>query len=82
MATAHLAPVEEYLSTFEPDAEYVAGRIVHRSAPRKPHSKMQGLLFRRLYDLAHPLGYEVWIEQRICTDPDPAHYRFRTCASP
>ena len=45
MATAHLVNVEEYLhSVFEPDAEYVEGRIVRRAVPQKPHSKMQGYL--------------------------------------
>ena len=32
MSTIHLVNLEEYLhSTFEPDAEYVEGRIVRRS---------------------------------------------------
>lgn len=76
MATTHLVSVEEYLhSSFEPDAEYVEGRIVPRSVPQKPHSKMQGYLDRTLYRAAHPLGYEVWVEQRVRTQPDPAHYR-------
>ncbi len=76
MATTHLLSVEEYVhSTFEPDAEYVEGRIVPRSVPQKPHSKMQGYLDRTLYQVAHPLGYEVWVEQRIRTRLDPAHYR-------
>ena len=76
MATTHLVSVEEYLrSAYEPDAEYVEGRILLRSVPQKPHSKMQGYLDRTLYALAHPLGYEVWVEQRLRTQPDPAHYR-------
>jgi Uma2 family endonuclease len=76
MAATHLVSVEEYLhSVYEPDAEYVEGRILHRSVPEKPHSKMQSYLDRTLYDVAHPLGYEVWVEQRLRTQPDPAHYR-------
>ena len=76
MATAELVSVEEYLhSTFEPDAEYVEGRIIPRSVPQKSHSKMQGYLDRTLYQVAHPLGYDVWMEQRLRTQPDPAHYR-------
>jgi Uma2 family endonuclease len=71
-----VATVEEYLrSTFEPDAEFVEGRIVRRSVPQKPHSKMQSFLDRTLYEVAHPLGYEVWVEQRLRTQADPAHYR-------
>ncbi|MGH9583023.1 MAG: Uma2 family endonuclease [Bryobacteraceae bacterium] len=76
MATTHLVSVGEYLhSTYEPDAEYVEGRIVHRSLPKKPHSKVQSYLIRTLYDLGHPLGFEVWPEQRIRTHLDPARYR-------
>jgi Uma2 family endonuclease len=76
MATTHLVSVEEYLhSTYEPDAEYVEGRVLQRSVPQKPHSKMQSYLDRALYALAHPLGYEVWVEQRLRTQPNPAHYR-------
>jgi Uma2 family endonuclease len=76
MAITELVSVEEYLhSTFEHDAEYLEGRIVARSAPEKPHSKTQGYLCRTLYQVAHPLGYEVWVEQRIHTQPAPARYR-------
>jgi Uma2 family endonuclease len=76
MATTHLISVEEYLhSTFEPDAEYVEGRIVQRSMPKKPHSKIQSYLDRTLYEKGHTLGYEVWVEQRVRTRRDPARYR-------
>jgi Uma2 family endonuclease len=76
MATTQLVRVEEYLhSTFETDAEYVDGRIVARPMPEKPHSKMQGYLLRTLYEIAHPLGFEIWVEQRIRTKSNPASYR-------
>ena len=76
MATTQLVSAGEYLhSNFEPDAEYVDGKIVHRSLPQKTHSKMQGFLDRTLYTMAHPLGYEVWVEQRLQTKSDPARYR-------
>jgi Uma2 family endonuclease len=76
MAITELVSVEEYLhSTFEHDAEYVEGRIVPRSIPQKPHSKMQVYLVRMFYQVAHPLGYEVWTEQRIRTQRTPARYR-------
>ena len=76
MGTTHLVSVEEYLhSVYEPDAEYIEGRISPRSVPQKPHSKMQGYLDRTLYGVAHPLGYEVWVEQRLRTQPNPARYR-------
>jgi Uma2 family endonuclease len=76
MATSQLVSVEEYLhSTFETDAEYVDGKIVNRSAPLKPHSKMQGYLVRALYEIGHPNGYKTWVEQRIRTKSNPARYR-------
>jgi len=76
MATTHLIGVEEYLhSTFEPDAEYVEGRIVRRSVPQKTHSKLQTYLVRALYEMGHPLGCEVWVEQRVRTRRDPARFR-------
>jgi Uma2 family endonuclease len=76
MAATHLISVEEYLhSTYEPDAEYVEGRIVQRALPQKTHSKLQTYLVRTLYEMGHPLGCEVWVEQRIRTKRDPARYR-------
>jgi Uma2 family endonuclease len=76
MATTELVSVEEYRhATFEYDAEYVDGRIVPRSMPQKLHSKIQSYLDRTLYQIAHPLGYEVWPEQRIRTQSNPARYR-------
>ncbi len=76
MATTHLISASEYLrSSFEPDAEYVEGRIVQRAAPQKTHSKMQTFLTRTLCAIGEPLGYEVWVEQRLRTKADPARYR-------
>ena len=76
MATTEMVSVEEYLhSSFEHDAEYVEGRIVPRSMPQKPHSKMQRYLLRMLCPAGDPLGYEVWPEQRIRTQRTPARYR-------
>ena len=62
-------------STYEPDAEYVEGRIVPRPMPKKPHSKVQKVVIRTLCDVGEPLGYEVWPEQRIRTQADPPRYR-------
>src|SRR3989442_10695364 len=76
MATTPLVHVDEYLrSSFEPDAEYVAGRIVLRAMPQKPHSRMQGYLNWSLYEVARPLGFRVWPEQRIRTKSNPPHFR-------
>ena len=76
MAATPLLHLDEYLrSSYEPDAEYVAGRVIPRATPQKPHSRMQGFLVRKVYDLEDPLGFEVWPEQRIQTRMMPRHYR-------
>lgn len=76
MATTQLVSVEEYLhSTYEPDAEYVEGRIVPRALPKRPHSEIQTYLSHTLYEPARALGCKVWAEQRIRTRSDPPRYR-------
>ena len=76
MTTVQPVSVEEYLHTsFEYDAEYVEGKIVYRSLPQKPHSKLQTWFARTLFDAAHPFGFEVWVEQRIRTRLEPRKYR-------
>ena len=71
-----LTGAEEYLHTsIEHDAEYVEERIVYRSDPKEPHSKMQGFLYRTLYRIGQSRGYQVWPEQRIRTQANPARYR-------
>ena len=76
MASTHLVDVEEYLhSTFEHDAEYVEGRVVPRSSPKKPHSKMQTFLTKELCNQAESSGYQVWVEQRIRTQESRPRYR-------
>jgi Uma2 family endonuclease len=76
MAATHLIGAEEYLhSTFEHDAEYVEGRIVHRSGPQRPHRKMQSYLNSMLYAIARPPGYRVRVEQRLGAKSKPPHYR-------
>ncbi len=76
MISTELVSVEEYLhSVYEPDAEYVEGRIVPRAMPLKPHSKMQSYLVGTFFILGPSGGYQVWPEQRLRTQADPAHYR-------
>lgn len=66
MAATHLISIEEYLSSdYEPDADYVDGRIEERSLVETDHSKLQG----RLYFLI-ALHQEDWhllalLEQRV-----------------
>jgi Uma2 family endonuclease len=71
-----LVSVEEYLHTsFEYDAEYVEGKIVHRSLPQLNHSEMQGNLYSALREECRSRGYKVWPELRIRTRRDPARFR-------
>jgi Uma2 family endonuclease len=45
MSTAVVVPVEEYLSTsYEPDREYVDGRLVERNVGEYDHSRLQYLI--------------------------------------
>ncbi|MCU1261909.1 MAG: hypothetical protein JWO80_4794 [Bryobacterales bacterium] len=72
MATAQLVSVEEYLRTsYTPDAEYVEGVVIPRAMPQKPHSKMQAFLIRGLCELGNPMGFEVWLEQRVQIQAPP-----------
>lgn len=49
MATAALVPIEEYLSTsWDPDREYVDGRLVERNVGELDHSYLQGILYSAL----------------------------------
>jgi Uma2 family endonuclease len=46
MATSHLISIEEYLSSdYEPDVDYVDGRIEERNMGETDHSKLQGQLY-------------------------------------
>jgi Uma2 family endonuclease len=63
---ATLVPVEEYLRTnYDPDCEYVDGQIVERNLGEKTHSRIQGEIIFRLWDIAKELGMEVLPEQRV-----------------
>ena len=73
MAIAELVSVEQYLHTdFEPDAEFVEGRIVERPMPNWEHSRVQGFLDRTLGAMESDAFFAV-TEQRIRTRVD----RFR-----
>lgn len=68
MSSTQLVSVDEYLhSTYEPDAEYVEGRVVLRAFPLRPCSKIKGYLAYVLYEIAHALGFKVWISKRVRT---------------
>jgi Uma2 family endonuclease len=49
MGVATLLPIEEYLSTcWDPDREYVAGRLIERNVGELDHSYLQSLLLKLL----------------------------------
>jgi hypothetical protein len=50
MAVATLVPIEEYLSTsWDPDREYVAGRLIERNVGELDHSYLQSLMAKLLW---------------------------------
>jgi Uma2 family endonuclease len=74
MAVAELLSAEQYLhSSFEHDAEFVEGRLIHRPMPTWEHACMQGFLVRELWAIGRRLGLFAVPEQRVQTRPD----RFR-----
>src|SRR5437868_13484053 len=74
MAVAELVSAEQYLhSSFEHDAEFVEGRIIHRPMPGWEHAAMQGFLIEELRAIGRRLGFFAVPEQRVQTRPD----RFR-----
>jgi Uma2 family endonuclease len=53
MAIATLVPLEEYLSTsYEPDCDYLEGRLVERNVGEYNHSFLQGIILFALRALA------------------------------
>ena len=70
METATLVPVEEYLRThYDPDCEYVDGRIVERNLGEIPHSSIQANVIVYLGAKAKKLGIKVLPEQRVQVSP-------------
>ena len=70
MQAATLVPVEEYLRTnYDPDRDYVDGRIVERNLGEKSHSRIQGEIFFYLRSRAKELGIQVLPEQRVQVSP-------------
>ena len=70
MVTGTAVPVEEYLRTsYEPDMEYVDGQLVERSVGERRHSRTQTSLIRVLSAREAERGFEVFVKQRIVTQP-------------
>ena len=70
MAVATLVPIEEYLSTsWDPDREYLAGRLIERNVGELDHSYLQSLLLK----LLDRRGLLAFVELRVQVRAD----RFR-----
>jgi len=70
MAVATLVQIEEYLSTsWDPDREYVAGRLIERNAGELNHSYLQGFI----YSAFQKRGLYAFVELRVQVRAD----RFR-----
>src|ERR1700735_5032750 len=62
MAAATLVSIEEYLSTsWDPDREYVDGRLVERNVGELDHSDLQGIV----YSLLRKRGLYAFVELRV-----------------
>lgn len=71
MGTVTLVPVEEYLHTsFDPDCDYIEGRIVERNVGERDHSLLQIALGSYLFTRRKEFGISVFTEQRIRVAPD------------
>jgi Uma2 family endonuclease len=92
-STSQLVPVEEYLNTsYDPDREYVDGRVLERNLGEKDHSRTQRELIRFFLTLEPRGRFHVFPEQRVqgnasrfripdvcvCLDREPEDQIFRT----
>ena len=65
-----LVSVEEYLHTaYEPDCDYVDGRIEERNVGEGPHSQLQGALIGYLHPQEKKLNIRVWLSVRVRVTP-------------
>jgi Uma2 family endonuclease len=68
-ATVHVS-LAEYMSTeYEPDCDYVDGRIEERNGGKQRHSRTQGLLFGWLLAREAQHGRRALVEQRVRLSP-------------
>jgi Uma2 family endonuclease len=67
-------PVEEYLTTtYEPDREYVDGRLVDRPAGDYFHSRLQGLILALLASREQTHRFRVFPELRVKVSDEPRY---------
>jgi Uma2 family endonuclease len=70
MGAATLISVAEYLTTnYDPDREYIDGRVVERNLGEKTHSTIQRNLILFFGNRAKELGVNVFPEQRVQVTP-------------
>ena len=61
-----LVSVEEYLHTaYDPDCDYVDGRIEERNVGEGPHSLLQTALGAFIFAQTRKMDIHVWTEQRV-----------------
>jgi Uma2 family endonuclease len=65
-----LVSVDEYLHTaYDPDCDYVDGRVEERNVGEGPHSRLQIALSAYLFNQERKLNIRVWPEQRVRVSP-------------
>ncbi len=70
MPAAIAIPIEEYLHTvYEPDCDYVEGKLIERNVGEFQHAMLQGILVRYFSELARKLPIRVAPELRMRTGP-------------
>jgi Uma2 family endonuclease len=74
MPASAAVPVEEYLrTTYEPDMEYVDGRLVERHVGEYFHSRMQALITHALGGRERVRRFRVFTAQRIRISAAPRY---------
>lgn len=74
MATSTAIPVEQYLRTYyDPDMEYVDGRLVERHVGEYFHSRLQALIVRLLGNRERERRFRVFAEQRVRVSDEPRY---------
>jgi Uma2 family endonuclease len=70
MATPTHVPVEVYLrSSYEPDAEYVDGKIEERPTGEREHAMWQKAILKWFWRHEHEWGFQVLQELRVQVSP-------------
>lgn len=74
MITSAAVPVEEYLrTTYEPDMEYVDGRLVERNAGEHDHSRLQSMVAAELEARGRPRRFRTFIAVRVRVSDEPTY---------